>query len=264
MNWIDFFASEWIEIIFKLGIILIGFYLAFFKSYFKEKGKNLATIEDIESITRKIESVKDEFVTKNAEFKASLDFLTNLKFNHKNEERLALIDFSKKLFVWKGLFCENIPVLPNEYNNDDIQNKEYSYNLEYQNVMQAKAILHLYVEDQKLFELIDKFYVAIFTNFYQNSIVCLAKLRENNKTLDLLREKTLLEKEINPNELDGPALEKYENLGSYRRGKYNEFSTERLEIIKEYQSKMIEGLKLTNPLEIEYLGYFKNYMKTFF
>ena len=66
---------------------------------------------------------------------------------------------------------------------------------------------------------------------------------------------------INPSELSEQALEKYNNLVNYRRDKYYEYKKERLEIIKEYQGKMHEGLKLTNPLESEYLGYFKNHIR---
>lgn len=45
--------------------ILIGIWLIFFKSYFSEKGKNLATQEDIGGITQEIETIKNEISKKN-------------------------------------------------------------------------------------------------------------------------------------------------------------------------------------------------------
>ena len=54
---------EWITILLvALFIFLLGLYIKhFLPSYFNEKGKNLATKEDIEDITRKTEEVQKEF-----------------------------------------------------------------------------------------------------------------------------------------------------------------------------------------------------------
>lgn len=59
------------EIIFDITLVIIGLYLAFFKSYFQEKGKNIATNGDIEELTLKVESVKQNFTEKNASLKAN-------------------------------------------------------------------------------------------------------------------------------------------------------------------------------------------------
>lgn len=44
-----------------LGAVVFSVLIAYFISYFKEKGKNLAKKEDIEKITDKVESVKNEY-----------------------------------------------------------------------------------------------------------------------------------------------------------------------------------------------------------
>ncbi|MEM0544145.1 hypothetical protein WFZ85_16285 [Flavobacterium sp. j3] len=49
-----------IQIVLEIIIIGLGLYLAFIKSYREEKGKNLATKEDISAITKQIEGVKSE------------------------------------------------------------------------------------------------------------------------------------------------------------------------------------------------------------
>ena len=50
-------ATEPMQTILEVLILLLLLYLAFFKSYFQEKGKNLATKEDTEEITSLVESV---------------------------------------------------------------------------------------------------------------------------------------------------------------------------------------------------------------
>jgi uncharacterized membrane protein YgaE (UPF0421/DUF939 family) len=49
------------------------FYIAFFKSYINEKGKNYATKEDVEEITKKIETVKNEVSFSNSQKSEWLD-----------------------------------------------------------------------------------------------------------------------------------------------------------------------------------------------
>ena len=71
-----------IQIIIEIIIVIIGLYLAFFKAYFKEKGKNLATKEDITEITQKIETVKNEIY-----------FNTQSKLSLTTEERNALVNY---------------------------------------------------------------------------------------------------------------------------------------------------------------------------
>ncbi|MFY4862381.1 hypothetical protein ACOTWK_05850 [Aliarcobacter butzleri] len=52
-----------------LGAIFLSVLIAYFISYFKEKGKNLATKEDIEEITNKLESIKHDYNKQLEEFK---------------------------------------------------------------------------------------------------------------------------------------------------------------------------------------------------
>ena len=52
-----------------LGAIVISVLITYFISYFKEKAKNLATKEDIQEITEKIESIKHDYNKQLEEFK---------------------------------------------------------------------------------------------------------------------------------------------------------------------------------------------------
>jgi flagellar basal body-associated protein FliL len=71
-----------IGIILDILIILIGLYLAFFKSYFKsyieEKGKNLATKQDIRNITKEVETIKYELKKSYDLDKPALDYSVEL------------------------------------------------------------------------------------------------------------------------------------------------------------------------------------------
>lgn len=80
-----------VQILLQLIILIGGLYLVFFKSYFKEKGKNLATLEDIEQITEKVEGIKSEFNTdlegikaflqrQNLAYEINLSELTKMRF----------------------------------------------------------------------------------------------------------------------------------------------------------------------------------------
>jgi len=53
---------NYFQIVFDIVLTIIGLYLAFGKSYFSEKGKNLATREDVGLITKEIETVKNEII----------------------------------------------------------------------------------------------------------------------------------------------------------------------------------------------------------
>ena len=55
---------ETIRLLLDISIILLALYWLFIKSYTAEKGKNLATKEDIKEITDKIEAVKLEYFKK--------------------------------------------------------------------------------------------------------------------------------------------------------------------------------------------------------
>jgi hypothetical protein len=64
-------------------------YLAFFKSYFQEKGKNVATKEDVEEITSLVEAVKSQ-----------LQFSLQAKLSLRAEEHQVLVDYFSKYSAW--------------------------------------------------------------------------------------------------------------------------------------------------------------------
>lgn len=73
----------------EVSILLLLLYMVFFKSYFQEKGKNVATKEDVEEITSLVEAVKSQ-----------LQFSLQAKLSLRAEEHQALVDYFSKYSAW--------------------------------------------------------------------------------------------------------------------------------------------------------------------
>ena len=82
-------TTEAVQLVMEAVILLLLFYLAFLKSYFQKKGKNLATKEDVEEITSLVESVKSQ-----------LQFSLQAKLSLRAEEHQALVDYFSKYSAW--------------------------------------------------------------------------------------------------------------------------------------------------------------------
>lgn len=233
------------EIIFDIILLIIGLYLVFFKSYFQEKGKNIATNEDIEELTLKVESVKQNFIEKNSSLKAKLDLLTNLQLNHKNDERNSLIEFHKIIKNWIGLLTESSPTLVDEYDNQEILTKIHQYDILYRKVLSAEAVLEIYVDDEKLENLIYNLKIQILEHLAPNPTKFLMKLKFNNFELEQFK--------ILPNETE-------ENI-EVKSEKHNELLNKRSAIFEEYTEKMISGYEKVIEYDKEYRTYLRDYIK---
>ncbi len=233
------------EIILEILLILIGLYLALFKSYFQEKGKNIATSEDIEGLTLKVESVKQQFLEKNANLKAKLDLLTNLQINYKNDERLALIEFHKSIKQWIGLLTESTPSLVNDYDNDEIQSKIHLYDQVYQEVLSREALLEIYVDDDKLTKLISDLKINTLKELSGHPTKFLIDLKHSNYEFE--------QQEKMP-------VDSKENIDK-KSEKHSELLEKRKIIFDNYRNEMIKGLKLNIPFEKEYRNYMREYLK---
>ena len=144
-----------INYIIELTVIIAGLFLYFtFKNflptYFSEKAKNLATKEDVETITGKVEKIKSEFI-KDIEFiKADLSYINQNKYSIKTAERDALIEINNKYSEWLNLLLNvsfsnvnssNYERLNDYYN--DIKAKKLNFDI-------AQDNLHLFLHDDEL------------------------------------------------------------------------------------------------------------------
>lgn len=174
-------------------LILIGLllYLSLFKSYFTEKGKNIATSEDIEDLTHKVENVKQQFIEKNANLKAKLDLLTNLKFSHRNDERLSLIEFHKIFKKWYLFLIRSSPLDFDDYENKNIILNEALMKEYYDETDTAREALKLYTNDDELFNLITNFRLAVMDGLIPNLNDFLINVKYNNIDMKQLKSDSL-------------------------------------------------------------------------
>lgn len=91
---------ETTRLILDIIIILLGLYWIFIKSYLTEKGKNLATKEDIKEITDKVESVKLDYLKLFEDYKRQLNYKNELEktlINPKFTEIYKLVTSTKEI-----------------------------------------------------------------------------------------------------------------------------------------------------------------------
>ena len=135
-----------IELVTLAVVLVIGYLLrGFFPSYSKEKGKNLATKEDIQGITEKIEAVKVEYAKSLEAVKTKLQLEAAIKgaFQQKCLEALTAINdllVEITLYCWKQLAERS----PNEHyvwsNVDDLdENRHFHY---YRVAVDKVALIH--------------------------------------------------------------------------------------------------------------------------
>lgn len=199
------------QIILQIIIIILGLYLALFKSYFQEKGKNIATKEDIEEITLKVETIRNE-----------MHFLTESKLSIRTEERNALVDYYTRYRYWLQTILNASLVDVDEDNNDafdKIQSSIYKAKFEFE---MAQAKLDIFVEDQDLFDSEEKIVLGA---------LALQHLVENViSELILIHFKISVTKQ-NPD--PATQLEDYKSIAAERREILRKFGEDKLMKYKE-------------------------------
>jgi len=142
--------QQTIQTILETFAVLLGLYLAFFKSYFQEKGKNLATEQDIQKITILVEEAKKQF-TQDIELLRNRLNLYAQNFNSiKTLERNALIEINTKYSEWlQSLMTFSLGYY--SYDNFEIlKSKDLYFSEKYMAFNVAEDNLHLYAHDEEL------------------------------------------------------------------------------------------------------------------
>ncbi|WP_027330236.1 hypothetical protein [Marinimicrobium agarilyticum] len=135
-----------IQVITLVVVVVIGYFLReFFPSYTKEKGKNLATKEDIREITEKIESVKADYAKSLETLKSKLQLESALKGAYQ-EKCLGALTAINELLVEITLYCwkQLAERSPNEHyvwsNVDDLDEKRHFHY--YRVAVDKVALIH--------------------------------------------------------------------------------------------------------------------------
>ena len=100
---------EWPQILIDIFLIILTLYIAFGKSYFVEKGKNLATKQDIGEITQEIETIKNETI-----------YLVQRKNDFQKESKNIALSFNDVVSTFIEYSSDIMKCLVNNYNNLDL------------------------------------------------------------------------------------------------------------------------------------------------
>jgi hypothetical protein len=134
MSTIDVF-----QLVMEAVILLLLFYLAFLKSYFQEKGKNLATTQDIEEITSLVESVKSQ-----------LQFSLQAKLSLRAEAHQALVDYFSKYSAWLAAISDCSFVGIDEDNASRLSEMRSRLDAHHRDVDLAAGKMELFVENEDI------------------------------------------------------------------------------------------------------------------
>lgn len=131
-----------LQIALEAATVCIGLYLAFGKSYFQEKGKNIATKEDIQDITGKIEKIKSE-----------VGILTHKKISLSTEKQNCLLDFYAKLSIWINYVVDIDLIHDNELYDTYYQRVYELMQVSYHNYLSAESKVDVFFNmDEELLE----------------------------------------------------------------------------------------------------------------
>lgn len=144
-------AEKFLEYCLEGLIAIIGLYLAFGKSYFTEKGKNLATSKDIEEITSKVEAIKIEFIKETEQLKANLNLITNFQSGLLSEEKNAIIEVNERYFSWLNMLTHTT-LNVDTYENEELEKFSRHLRTLYNAYLNSEAKFLLFVDNDTLIE----------------------------------------------------------------------------------------------------------------
>lgn len=158
-----------LEISIQILLLILSFYLVFFKSYVNEKGKNLATQEDIGDITQIVEQIRSDLANDTEKLKSELSLFNQNKFSIKAAERDALFELSKTYSAWL-YFLMNFSFQGYDDNNfGELDNVALQYDSLRYTFALAQSQLKLFMHDSDLLNLIKD--LTITTINLESSVV---------------------------------------------------------------------------------------------
>ena len=130
----------------------IAIYILQAKSYLAEKAKNQASKEDLKQITEIVENARSTFTEQTEILKSQLNLLTNIQTALKNEERIAIVDFNEKYFIWLNLLLNAGSVMDLKSTATKINQVKSEISIGRTNLEISYARLTLYLDDPEIIE----------------------------------------------------------------------------------------------------------------
>jgi hypothetical protein len=169
------------------GILIVsGFIILYFTiknllpSYFNEKGKNIATKEDISDITKLVEQVKHSFTKETEYLKANLNFLTNIQSSLFSEESSAIIDLNEKYFRWLNFLLDSSLNDVDLFNNEELEAHSKIINNSYRDFLNSETRFNLFVKNHELTKFTTQLKINILESLNHHPFECISALKKNN------------------------------------------------------------------------------------
>ena len=125
-----------LSIFINLLLIIFSLYFLFFRNYLSQKGKNKATKEDIEVITKKIEEIK-----------SSINIFSIKRQDDFIEFKKSVLDYNKELVIWVEFSIKDISVTTTDpYDKKLIKEKLYNLQFQYSKVQIAYWKVFIYTD----------------------------------------------------------------------------------------------------------------------
>ena len=228
----EFWASYALPFLILFGLVIIYFTIKnLLPSYFSEKGKNIATQQDITKITELVEEVKMTFTTETEKLKSNLQVLTNMQVSLFSEERAAIIDYNEKYFIWLNSLTDSGLGEIDDRNDQEISNYQKRLSEIYTQFLYSETKFGLFVENMGLKTLADKMKIETLKKLSPHPSKCLHELKQNNYEIGYLKETVPIQE---------------------RGEKYKALLEKRSEIMARFREQMLEGLKPLAPMNREF------------
>jgi len=202
-------------------------------AYFTEKGKNLATREDIGEITQEVERVKEEFTSKAEQLRIDLQYFNQVRYSLKTEERNAIVNCYEKYSLWISLLTSFSFSDFSTANIDDLAKPIDALNSAYLQVMLAEAKMALFTGRGDFTSEFSELKIIVL--HFQNYTLAKALDHRRNLSMSILTESSLA-----PTDFAG------------KRKESQELHSLTMVLMTEWRNKMLEQYKIIARKEAQW------------
>lgn len=239
------------EILIESGILVLGIYLAFFKSYLTEKGKSAAMKEDISDLTLEVEKIKSDFNKEQEILKTDLQRILSNELSYQEEERNAILAFHSIISEWIYSILEIGYGDYNKTNIDDLIAVRKNIAGYYAKAGIAKSRIELLIEDAELVKYTREYYQFTLAFHHWNEMAFLSLKHNCEKQRSLTDRFLIVIKEFEKNKEIAADMAKTDE----------ELRVKAKELFDNYYANRIEEYKkILNP-ELNFEKKVKEYLK---
>ena len=239
------------ELLIQILLLIAAVYLAFFKSYLTEKGKSAALKEDLNDLTKEVESVKSKFAKEQEILKTNLQRILSNEVSYRNEERSAIIIYHNVINEWLYSIDEIGLENYNKSNIDaliDVRNLIARF---YAKAGISKSKISLLIENSELVKITGELYMAVLA-YYHWADKYFLLLQQNLEKQKSLTDRFLV---IIKN------LEDNKEIANEMAKDDERLRAENKELIDSYYKETLNERKKTFDIEIKYERLAKEYLK---